>query len=114
MERPTKFQLMRDNRYVAEARVAEQARASLQRLIADAKAGISPVFVVPTMEIDGVKYRELPEWTGNGLRRTCEGCAFDTSPTSCWLDSREGANELARATFGGFCGTRKVIYIRAE
>lgn len=58
---------------------------------------------VPTMEVDGVKYREVPVLFGNG----CKGCAWE----SVYCTHR---HDVAIEAFGDSCGPRRVIYIKAE
>lgn len=89
MPKPTKFDLMRAGR---ERLSAIQREPSIFD-------GLLPV---PTMEIDGVPYREAPETD------TCHGCAFFDSGN---CRSRSSA---AVPVFGGDCVDRNVIYIRAE
>lgn len=93
MPRLSKFDLMRNNREVAACRI-HYARA------VDAAQPVHAA--VPTMEIDGVKYREAPD-TGSG----CDGCAFDAGCRASYRDAADKA-------FGGRCSRRGVIYIRAE
>lgn len=103
--RLTKFELMRLNRKKADARSRNAYRAEspsggrgLQTLAA----------AVPTMEIDGVKYREAPADADN----TCSGCAGASIDDGSFLCDR--LLDVAMDMFGVGCGTRNVIYIKAE
>jgi hypothetical protein len=91
---PSKFDLMRWNRELAQTRVAANPIGF---------TAPAPAPVVPFMEIDGVKYREKGTTTTNG----CIGCAFSG------LDCAD-ANDAAEKAFGGRCWRRGVIYIRAN
>ena len=101
MSKPTKFDLMRAGR-----ERAEWMRSSLQypRLHQPACPISEPV--VPTMEIDGVKYHEAPEREGANV---CDGCAFyGLGGRAC-----DRTTEPADTAFGVHCMDRNVIYIRA-
>lgn len=103
MKPPTKFELMRRNR----------ENVGLRRLLNDVDALIeadktlfAPEPAVPTMEIDGVRYRESKP----AIYQDCEGCAFMQAQPPC-----EVVNEAAQAAFGRDCyGGSGVIYIKAE
>jgi hypothetical protein len=56
----------------------------------------------PTMTVEGVEYVEAPE------REGCFECQFYSSKVSCYT-----VNLAARKAFGGNCGRRKVIYLKA-
>lgn len=109
MPKPTKFDLMRQNRELRELRIADaEFRADVQSTIAADLATLRDTAqliaepAVPTMEIDGVLYREEPEVS------ICEDCAFQH------LAGCEAVHETAVSVFGAYCGPRGVIYIRAE
>jgi hypothetical protein len=87
----TKFEIMRANR------VARPASAALLLPL------VPIVPIVPTMTIDGVEYEEADDLNGN-----CSGCAFDGKKASCF-----DACTSARGAFGGQCGQRDVVYIKA-
>lgn len=110
MKPPTKFELMRAGRARAAARRPPVRRDGIGGILDDMylkHAGkyvpvrVSAPTPVPTMEVDGVKYREAPETIG------CLGCAFNGP--RCTAELRD----LGQASFGGWCGTREVIYIKA-
>ena len=115
MNPPTKFEIMRRNRSMGAYRAAMAAESSAQ-VVAKLMSGQrrfnprdtelfqsapTPAPAVPTMEIDGVRYREEKS-VG------CSGCAF-VSQSRC--RAIEPATELA---FGGPCEKRDVIYLRAD
>jgi hypothetical protein len=95
--KPTKFEIMRNNRADAAN------RAWVRGVNAQGFAPINPEPAVPTMEIDGVRYREAPETQG------CRGCAFSENAYACLT----AAGKWDHA-FDGGCAARRVIYIRAE
>lgn len=109
MNPPTKFSKMRANREAYEwrkrdmtpYREAVKAGVTAERLLA---APLTPP-AVPTMEVDGMKYKEAPDEGAS-----CHGCAFADDPRSC----ADFFAPLADKAFGGPCGRRNVIYIRAE
>jgi hypothetical protein len=55
----------------------------------------------PVMFVDGVAYVEAPG-------PTCNGCEFK------YVGSCDKAGDAAMAVFGGRCGLRGVIYLKAE
>lgn len=57
----------------------------------------------PVMVVDGVEYVEAPE------TRWCGGCDFNANERRCRL-----AEDRSPGIFGGTCGDRNVIYIRAD
>lgn len=59
--------------------------------------------VTPTFTLDGVAYKEAH---GPEEGELCEGCAF--SRVACGR-----AVDAAKEVFGGACGSRDVIYVRA-
>jgi hypothetical protein len=112
----TKFDLMRAGRERAEfvnrqptwldSMLSESGTIRIglpQRYTATATKAEEPV--MPTMEIDGVRYREesVP-----GPTNTCKGCEYP-GHLGC-----APAWRAAEAAFGGSCEARRVIYIRAE
>jgi hypothetical protein len=100
--KPTKFEIMRNNRADAAN------RAWVRGVNAQGFAPIDPEPAVPTMEIDGVRYREAPE----GETTFCFGCAFFSDSNRCLMTH---ANfRVAEAAFGGNCSENYRIYIRAE
>lgn len=58
---------------------------------------------VPTMTIDGKRYREVPDTSW----RSCLDCAFAAKP--CWKYSP--IETAATAQFGGNCAKRNVHYV---
>ena len=104
MPRPTKCEIMRERREVRACNIHYAAA-----LAAESAPAVAPA--VPTMEIDGLLYREspeLPEEQREGLGN-CYGCAFDNNIDRCVTAGKDSA-----AAFGGDCRTRPVIYISAE
>ncbi len=134
MTPPTKFQKMRANRDAYEwrkrdmtpYREAVKAGVTAERLLAAPLT--PPAFfarqnmtreqfaeqyeqrpAVPTMEIDGVLYKEAPD---NGQDTdACVGCAFQNTPgTYQCLEVEKAAIKV----FGDECSTRRTIYIRVD
>lgn len=109
MPRPTKFDLMRENRLAADVLRMELLRRSFKAQIAEIRRQHEEAMrsieaaPVPSMEIDGVKYVETAR------RSYCQGCAFERDAKSCL-----GAFFPSRKAFGATCGLRSVIYVRAE
>lgn len=92
MNPPTKFALMR------------AGRARLERSISKMAEADEPAPAVPTMEIDGVRYKEAPLL---GRLNDCTGCAFKHEPCNqAW--------QVSKDAFGDNCEARRVIYIRAD
>lgn len=114
MTPPTKFELMRRNRSMAAYRAAKAAESPAQ-VVAKIAAGeyrvelpseSPPSPAVPTMEIDGMRYREAPEREAG----MCAGCEFKRNARLC-----DACTLPAAAAFGdGDCNARRVIYIRAD
>ncbi len=115
MNPPTKFQKMRQNREAYEWRTrdmtpysnAVKAGVTAERLLAAPLTPPAPA--VPTMEIDGVLYKEAPD---NGQDTdACVGCAFQNTPgTYQCLEVEKAAIKV----FGDECSTRRTIYIRVD
>jgi hypothetical protein len=105
MSKPTKFDLMRANRDLAEWRI--RGRAPDTEAIGYGLTGECAA-VVPTMKIDGVKYREAPG-LGADDWHSCAGCAFEAAPDMVC----DSASDAGYAGFGASCGSRGVIYIKA-
>ena len=106
MPRPTKFELMRANRDAADWRNRDRAPSR-----ENVKAWVPPkqLAAVPTMQVDGVRYREVQDnWSDTGA---CAGCAFQNAPDGYQCLKVE---PVAIEAFGGDCAERRVIYIRAE
>ena len=121
MNPPTKFEIMRRNRSMGAYRAAMAAESSAQ-VVAKLMSGQrrfnprdtelfqpapTPAPAVPTMEIDGVRYREASE---SDAVAPCLECAFYN--TGC----HEGKPQWRKAeqAFGGDCIERSVIYLRAD
>jgi len=111
MPRPTKFEILRANRELADWRnrdmtpytEAVKAGVTAERILA---APLEPA--VPTMEIDGERYRmEVAPVAG-----LCEGCANWTpgKTANCLPWNAKGAQ-----VFGKTCHTLPThIYVKAE
>jgi hypothetical protein len=86
----TKFDKMRAHRerWVAQPIKAQEAAPQVPA-------------VQPFMVVDGVAYVEAPG-------PTCNGCEFK------YVGSCDKAGDAAMAVFGGRCGLRGVIYLKAE
>ena len=97
MPKPTKFDLMRQNRYAAELMGARRDASAAREWIAAAMEVPATKF----MEIDGVRYAETPDLGGG-----CSDCAFDSS-------CRPRIRDMARSAFGGGCVARGVVYVKA-
>lgn len=118
--RPTKFDLMRAGRerlsaiqrepsifdgLLSESNEVRQMQIwKPKRYSVETQEAPQPA-PVPTMQIDGVRYREAPETD------TCKGCAFYNGPHCAMARSIDSE---AGPVFGGNCVDRNVIYIRAE
>ena len=103
MDKPTKFALMRKNRNLREWRIADAALVAEQ----EALTMRAPKPAVPTMEIDGVRYREVPE-AGVRDEDGCYGCAFENDVSLC-----QSSAAPAIDAFGQGCSMRRVIYGKA-
>jgi hypothetical protein len=86
----TKFDKMR----------AHRSRWAAQPIKAQEAAPQVPA-VQPFMVVDGVAYVEK-------AHQTCTGCEF------YGLSKCDKAGDAAMAVFGGRCGMRQVIYLKAE
>lgn len=80
--------------------------AVLAAFAAIALATPAPSTQPATMEVDGALYREQPI---TGPLNVCTGCAFEERDGGC-----EPAWTRAAEAFGENCGTRHVIYVKAE
>ena len=121
MNPPTKFSKMRANRVKGARRAfddairAHIAAESPAQVVAKIGAGEYRIEfppeppaapAVPTMEIDGARYKEAPEREAG----MCAGCEFKRNARLC-----DACKLPAAAAFGdGDCNARRVIYIRAD
>ena len=101
MKPPTKFELMRRGRERAFYQGLDFGWAPLSQVPAEPE----PTTAARFMKIDGARYVEAPS---PGSPDVCAGCAF--APLSDCFDQWKTASDL----FGGSCGPRGVIYIKAE
>ena len=97
MNPPTKFQKMRIGRTRLEIAAEREPVTELHEQRPS----------VPTMEIDGVRYREASD---NDAVTPCFECAF----YDAGCHERQPHWRKAEQAFGGDCIERKVIYIKAE